>query len=206
MHGYCAEAGIDPAKDVIPVTPAAHYVMGGIWTDADGRTSMPGFWACGECASTGAHGANRLASNSLLEAVVFAARIADALGAEATDPAPADWAGGSIDDPDAVTENDHPAMVRLRSVMSAHLGVLRNGQGMRDALRAIIALEQNNKDDIRFANVLTTAKLIAISALNRTESRGGHFRTDHPEPGPSWARRTLLMLDQAEAVVEDLLA
>ena len=205
VHGYCAEAGIDPAKDLIPVTPAAHYVMGGIWTDADGRTSLPGLWACGECTSTGAHGANRLASNSLLEAVVFAARIAEALKAEGSEAAPADWADGSVPNPDAVTETDHPAMVRLRSVMSAHLGVLRDAEGMREALRAIIALEEQNTDDIRFANVLTTAKLIAISALNRTESRGGHFRTDHPEPDPKWARRTLLTLDQAEAVVEELL-
>ena len=205
VYGYCRDAGIDPAADPIPVTPAAHYVMGGIWTGADGRASLPGLWACGECASTGAHGANRLASNSLLEAVVFAARIAEALKAEGGEAAPAGWAEGSVPDPDAVAETDHPAMVRLRSVMGAHLGVLRDGEGMREALRAIIALEQGNSDDARFANVLTAAKLVAISALNRTESRGGHFRTDFPAPDPRWARRTLMTLDQAEAVVEDLL-
>ncbi len=205
VHGYCADAGIDPATDLIPVTPAAHYFMGGIWTDEDGRTSLPGFWACGECSSTGAHGANRLASNSLLEAVVFAARVADALKADGGDPAPDDWADRSVDAPDAITEGDHAGMTRLRAIMSAHLGVLRDAAGMRQALRAIVALEDETEDDTRFANVLTTAKLIAISALNRTESRGGHFRTDFPDQDPNWARRTLLTLDQAESAVEDFL-
>jgi len=205
VHGYCAEAGIDPATDLIPVTPAAHYFMGGIWTDADGRTSLPGFWACGECTSTGAHGANRLASNSLLEAVVFAARVADALKAENGDPAPAGWANGSIDAPDAVTEGDHAGMKKLRAIMSAHLGVVRDAAGMRQALNAMTGLEDETDGDTRFANVLTTAKLIVISALNRTESRGGHFRTDYPDQHPNWARRSLLTLDQAEAVVDDLL-
>jgi L-aspartate oxidase len=78
-YGYCQEAGIDPVTEPIPVIPAAHYFMGGIWTDIGRRTSLPGLWACGEVTSTGAHGANRLASNSLLEAVVFSARIAETL-------------------------------------------------------------------------------------------------------------------------------
>lgn len=205
VYGYCRDAGIDPAADPIPVTPAAHYVMGGIWTGADGRTSLPGLWACGECASTGAHGANRLASNSLLEAVFFAARIAESLKAEGGDAAPDDWAGGSVRDPDAVTETDHPAMVRLRSIMGAHLGVLRDGSGMREALGAIMRLEADNAGDGPFANVLTAAKLVAVAALNRTESRGGHFRTDFPAPDPRWARRTLMTLDRAEAAADALL-
>ncbi|WP_306118711.1 MULTISPECIES: L-aspartate oxidase [unclassified Roseitalea] len=205
VHGYCRQAGIDPATDLIPVVPAAHYFMGGIWTDIDGRTSLPGFSACGECTATGAHGANRLASNSLLEAVVFAARIAERLKVEVGEVAPPDWGEGSIADPDARTESDHDAMGRLRAVMSAHLGVVRDGRGMRAALRAIRALEADNVDDARFANVLVTARLIAICALNRTESRGGHYRTDYPDPDPKWCRRTLLTLDQAEGAVEDLL-
>lgn len=206
VHGYCMAAGIDPAKEPIPVIPAAHYFMGGIWTDADGRTSLPGFFACGECTSTGAHGANRLASNSLLEAIVFAARIAETVKAEATDNPPPDWADGSIDDPDARAEGDGAAMAQLRATMSAYLGVLRDATGMRMALREIVALEADNAGGARFANVLATAKLIAIAALNRTESRGGHFRTDHPEPKANWRRRTLLELGQAEAIVDDLLA
>ncbi|WP_422370774.1 L-aspartate oxidase [Hoeflea sp.] len=204
VFGYCTEAGIDPAKEMIPVVPAAHYFMGGIWTDADGRSSLPGFWACGECTSTGAHGANRLASNSLLEAVVFAARIALRLGSEMTGSAPANWQEGSVSSASHLAENDHPNMAALRRTMSPNLGVLRDGDGMRDALRTILDLARNSHS-ARFDNVITTAKLIAVAALNRLESRGGHFRTDFPEESPDWKRRTLLTLEQANAIVPDLL-
>jgi L-aspartate oxidase len=178
--------------------------MGGIWTDADGRSSLPGFWACGECTSTGAHGANRLASNSLLEAVVFSARIALRLGTEMSGVAPANWQEGSVSSASHLAENDHPNMVALRKTMSANLGVLRDGDGMREALRTILELARNSHST-RFDNVITTAKLIAVSALNRLESRGGHFRTDFPEESPDWKRRTLLTLEQANAIVPDLL-
>jgi len=184
VFGYCQEAGIDPAREMIPVIPAAHYFMGGIWTDINGRSSLPGFWACGECTSTGAHGANRLASNSLLEAVVFSARIAETLKAEIKPDAPANWQDGSV--------------------MSAHLGVLRDGAGMREALDQILHLARESHS-VRFDNVITTAKLIAVCAINRTESRGGHFRTDHPEEQAEWKRRTLVTLDQAHAIIPDLL-
>lgn len=204
VFGYCRDAGIDPAREMIPVVPAAHYFMGGIWTDADGRSSLPGFWACGECTSTGAHGANRLASNSLLEAVVFSARIALRLGTEMSGVAPANWQDGSVSSASHLAENDHPNMVALRKTMSANLGVLRDGDGMREALRTILELARNSHST-RFDNVITTAKLIAVSALNRLESRGGHFRTDFPEESPDWKRRTLLTLEQANAIVPDLL-
>jgi L-aspartate oxidase len=204
VHGYCREAGIDPVTEMIPVIPAAHYFMGGIWTDIDGRTSLPGFWACGECTSTGAHGANRLASNSLLEAVVFSARIAETLKAEIKPDAPKDWQDGSVTTTEHITENDHPNMVALRKTMSANLGVLRDGEGMREALQTILHLARESHS-VRFDNVITTAKLIAVCALNRTESRGGHFRTDHPEEQADWKRRTLVTLDQADAIIPDLL-
>lgn len=204
VYGYCQAAGIDPVTEMIPVVPAAHYFMGGIWTDPDGRSSLPGFWACGECTSTGAHGANRLASNSLLEAVVFAARIADALKAELGSDAPAGWQHGSEASSEYLTENDHPNMARLRATMSAHLGVMRNGEGMRAALGEILELARNSHS-VRFDNVITTAKLIAVSALNRLESRGGHFRTDYPDEDPDWKRRTLITLDQADAIIPELL-
>ncbi|MDF1607742.1 L-aspartate oxidase [Hoeflea sp. YIM 152468] len=204
VFGYCQAAGIDPAREMIPVIPAAHYFMGGIWTDVNGRTSLPGFWACGECTSTGAHGANRLASNSLLEAVVFSARIAEALKAEIGPDAPATWQDGSVTTTEYLTENDHPNMVALRQVMSAHLGVLRDGAGMREALDTILQLARDSHS-VRFDNVITTAKLIAVCALNRIESRGGHFRTDYPEEQAEWKRRTLLTLEQADAIIPDLL-
>jgi len=204
VYGYCREAGIDPAKEMIPVIPAAHYFMGGIWTDIDGRTSLPGFWACGECTSTGAHGANRLASNSLLEAVVFSARIAETLKARIKPDAPADWQDGSVTTSEYLTENDHPNMVALRKTMSANLGVLRDGEGMRKALGTILHLARESHS-VRFDNVITTAKLIAVCALNRTESRGGHFRTDYPEENADWKRRTLVTLEQAHAIIPALL-
>ena len=204
VYGYCTAAGINPAKDLIPVIPAAHYFMGGIWTDIVGRSSLPGFWACGECTSTGAHGANRLASNSLLEAVVFAARIAETLKAEMRGDAPADWQAGSVTTDEHMTENDHPNMVALRQTMSAHLGVLRDGEGMREALRTILKLATESHS-VRFDNVITTAKLITVCALNRLESRGGHFRTDYPQEMPYWKRRTIVTLDQANAIIPDLL-
>ena len=179
--------------------------MGGIWTDKDGRSSLPGFWACGECTSTGAHGANRLASNSLLEAVVFSARIAHALEKDISEPAPADWSKGSILDKEADTKGESEPMKRLRKVMSQHLGVLRDKEGMQEALEIILELERESYSQ-RFTNTLTTAKLIAVSALNRLESRGGHARTDYPEENADWKRRTLLTLDQAHAIIPELLA
>ena len=205
VHGYCMEAGIDPSEDAIPVIPAAHYFMGGIWTDERGRTSLPGFWACGECTSTGAHGANRLASNSLLEAVVFSARIAETLKAEIGPDAPEDWQAGSVETDEHIAETDHPNMQALRKIMSAELGVLRNGAGMKLALEAILELEAKSHSR-RFDNVITTAKMIAVCALNRLESRGGHFRTDIPDAKPEWQRRTLLTLDQANAAIPAILA
>lgn len=204
VYGYCQEAGIDPAKEMIPVVPAAHYFMGGIWTDIDGRSSLPGFWACGECTSTGAHGANRLASNSLLEAVVFSARIAQALKSEIRTDAPSNWHAGSISCKEYLTENDHPNMTALRATMSANLGVLRDATGMREALGTILRLA-NDSHSVRFDNVITTAKLIVVCALNRTESRGGHFRTDCPEDQVDWRRRTIVSLDDANAIIPDLL-
>lgn len=198
VYGYCRDAGIDPAGELIPVVPAAHYHMGGIFTDADGRSSLDGLWACGEAASTGAHGANRLASNSLLEAVVFAARIAEdisgLLPAAKTNPWTERSGGGEVE-----PVGDGPAMTELRRVMSAHVGVIRDGDGLRKALAAIAALERDNKS-VRFGNALATAKLIAASALKREESRGGHFRTDFPQEDDAWRQRSFITLDEADAI------
>ena len=125
--------------------PAAHYFMGGILTDADGRTSINGLWACGECTSTGAHGANRLASNSLLEAVVFSARIAAKIGKGEAKHAE-DWSKGSVDRDDLVAEADTAAMSRLRKTMSASFGVIRDREGMMQGLKTIVELRRANRD------------------------------------------------------------
>ena len=198
VYGYCETAGIDPTQDLIPVVPAAHYFMGGIVTDVDGRTSLDGLWACGEVTSTGAHGANRLASNSLLEAVVFAARIAEDIQGFLPAPRINPWAS-EADQPAGTPAGDTEAMQRLRRTMSAAFGVIRTKQGMEEGLAVIRELERNNRNQ-RFENTLITAKLIAVSALARTESRGGHYRTDFPEADPAQAHRTFLTLHRAEAL------
>ncbi len=176
--------------------------MGGILTDASGRTSVDGLWAAGEVASTGVHGANRLASNSLLEAVVFAARIADALSG--TLPAPSARGpgrpAGESDDP--VIPVDSTALGTLRQLMSAHVGVIRNKDGLISAIRALQALERRTPR-LRFANILTTAKMMAAAALAREESRGGHYRSDCPEPRAAWQHRSLLTLAEAETILAD---
>jgi L-aspartate oxidase len=203
VYGYCRDAGLDPAHDLIPVIPAAHYHMGGVLTDADGRTTLDGLWACGEVTSTGAHGANRLASNSLLEAVVFAARIARDITGLLPMPKTNPWIDRSGDSGKVEGEGDSQAMVKLRALMSAHCGVLRDGAGLRKAIRELAQLQRGNRSG-RFANALATAKLIAVAALKREESRGGHYREDFPEPLEAWRRRTFITLAEAERQIAEI--
>lgn len=193
-------AGIDPSREPIPVAPAAHYHMGGILTDACGRSTVDGLWACGEVASTGAHGANRLASNSLLEAVVFGARVAKDV-ASCWDPTKikavrhepsASFAGKS--------GSSDSAERKLRLAMTEGAGVIREGAALQNALAVIAALERENEGDRRLANMLTTAKLIAAAAIQRKESRGAHFRSDHPLPDARLAKRSFLTLEKAEVI------
>ncbi|WP_265500637.1 L-aspartate oxidase [Paracoccus beibuensis] len=187
----CARAGIDPTSQPIPVAAAAHYHMGGIDTDLDGRSSLPGLWACGEAASTGLHGANRLASNGLLEALVFARRAALSIGiAEVAappvvlpDPAPA-----PLPDPALVTE--------LRKAMTAGAGVLRDAEGLKATLDQISRIRAAQPDSQQLANMTATATLICAAALARRESRGAHCRTDFPDTLPQ-AQRSRMTLAQA---------
>ena len=174
-------AGLDPRRDPIPVAPAVHYHMGGIETDADGATTLPGLFAAGECASTGAHGANRLASNSLLEAAVFGTRAGRA-AALAADPGTSPISAASATDlPDA-------ALQSLRRAMSRDAGVVRDSAGLRRLLGEIGALEAAHGR----ALPLVAARLVAESALARRESRGAHFRADFPQLGaPIRSRVTL---------------
>ena len=205
VHGYCVAAGIDPTREPIPVVPAAHYFMGGVAADEDGVTSLKGFYACGEVSSTGAHGANRLASNSLLEAVVFSARVAARLNETLPEAAaPEGWAAGGVEDEKAETHHDTPAMTKLRRTMSRCMGVLRDEEGMTECLRTIVQLERGRTTE-RFRNVLTTAKMMTVSALRREESRGGHYRTDFPDESDAWRRRSRLTLEEAESETERLL-
>ncbi|HLZ75870.1 L-aspartate oxidase [Phenylobacterium sp.] len=167
VFAACMSAGLDPRIQPIPVAPACHYHMGGIATDADGRTSLAGLYAAGECASTGVHGANRLASNSLLEAAVFGARAGRAAAREA-EPAPARLVR-------LLTPALPDASVQvLRQAMSRDAGVIRSADGLLRLLETIEGLEARHG---RTA-ALAAARLIAAGALARTESRGGHYRAD----------------------------
>ncbi len=194
VAGACARAGIDPTHAQIPVAAAAHYHMGGVETDADGRSSLPGLWACGEVASTGLHGANRLASNGLLEALVFAARSAQSIAAEVGtgDAAPVvlpELAPAALPDPALV--------LRLRRAMTAGAGVVRDAAGLTECLRRIAAIEAAQPDCAPLLNMTATATLIASAALNRRESRGAHCRSDHPQTDGATGLRTRMTLAEA---------
>jgi L-aspartate oxidase len=198
VYASCLEGGIDPAREPIPIAPAAHYHMGGIAVDAHGRSSLNGLWAGGEVSSTGAHGANRLASNSLLEAIVYAARIADdILGqwlpspAAPEQPAPRNCAFPAL------------AAKNLRAMMSSHVGVIRDGEQLADAVRSFAAIERNT-GNIALRNMATTALLVAASAFVRRESRGAHFRADHPHEKTALAHRTITSLAAAREVANVL--
>ncbi len=200
VHRSCRKAGIDPAEELIPVAPAEHYHMGGILTDAAGRSTLDGLWACGEVASTGVHGANRLASNSLLEAVAFAARIATdiveryPIARRPVAAAPETGTGVEFAEPGA------DEVRRLRATMARHVGVERDRQGLIQALHTVDELERDCRSP-RFLNTLAAARMIAAAALAREESRGGHYRTDHPDHMRAWARRSYLTLPEATRVM-----
>lgn len=191
VAGACLRAGIDPVRDPIPVAAASHYHMGGVAVDQAGRSSLPGLWVCGEAASTGLHGGNRLASNGLLEALVFARLAADSMAA-ATSEQPA--APVQIAFPPGSQRLDDAAVTCLRRVMTDHVGVLRDGPGLQRALAAMEEIQWLARPSEALTNMLTAARLIAGAALLRQESRGGHFRTDYPDADPAQAQRSRLTL------------
>lgn len=197
----CRSAGIDPAHEPIPVAPAAHYHMGGVLVDVQGRSTVDGLWACGEVTSTGAHGANRLASNSLLEAVIFGARVAEDI-ANALPPLPPQDVHAGARASAEIYRND-VAERTLRETMSANVGVVRDAEGLSEALGTIIALERESQGDPQLANMLTTAKFVASAAFARTESRGANFRSDYPAPDEAQARRNVLTLAQADEIARE---
>ena len=202
VYALCRSAGIDPVTQPIPVAPAVHYHMGGIATDEHGRTSVPGLWAVGEVASTGLHGANRLASNSLLEAVVFGARAAKDISAldrhsrcaPTVDLKRVARAGGS-------TANDRAAAVaRLRRLMTENVGVVRSADGLAKAIEALREIERDARGDSILANMVLASRFIAASALKREESRGAHDRSDFPATNPALAERSFLTLADLDRI------
>lgn len=195
----CLRHGVDPRTTPIPITPAAHYTMGGIRVDADSRTGIEGLYAAGECSCTGVHGANRLASNSLLEGLVFGSISGLSAGAE---PPEDESALEGATRPPGLPAHDRPAeevaeaTAALRALLWAEVGIVRTGQGLRRALAKIeewtevLGSPPARRGDVELANMLEAARLVALPALEREESRGAHFRADFPERDDvHWRRR-----------------
>lgn len=193
IDAACRAAGIDWSRESVPVTPAAHYAMGGVATDVHGRTSVPGLYAVGEVACTGAHGANRLASNSLLEGLVFAHRAADAIDTPWAD-APAWTEGPTVSAesmPPAASDPDVPFdRARLQQVLWAGAGLHRDRTGLERAARALAAMRLPEPGED--ANLLQLGRLVVAAALSREESRGAHFRSDFPLPADAAPHHTVL--------------
>jgi L-aspartate oxidase len=205
IRQVCEHFGLDVLKDLIPVAPAAHYTMGGVATDLWGKTSVPGLYAVGEVASTGVHGANRLASNSLLECLVFARRIA--LHVTGVPQPIEDYPEPPVPLPKPLKKAEQFSMHHIRSIlprlMGKSLGLVRDEEGLRQAAEAIrVWMEEMGMDleaqapiytdnaltreGLEVWNLLTLGALTVQSALRRTESRGAHFRRDYPNQDPQW--------------------
>lgn len=217
--GICAAHGIDPFTEPVPVAPAAHYHMGGVMTDEVGRTSVGGLWACGEVACTGVHGANRLASNSLLEALVFGTRVARDI-ASASNPALAPVALPAPPQIRWGEDLDH-IVAAARQALYRGAGLVRDADGLETALFTISSLQdrfdgatldvastasashEQVRCSVELANRLLVSRLLLIAALAREESRGAHWRADFPATDPQATRRHFIATE-AEAVLADL--
>lgn len=201
IHEECLRWGIDITSQPIPVVPAAHFMCGGITTNLDGRTTIPGLWAIGECACTGLHGANRLASNSLLEGLVMSHRAAQALAStlDRSKPWPdvPEWEVGSAtpsEEAVVITQN----WDEVRRLMWNYVGIVRSDTRLRRAARRIALLQEEiveyywkyfvTRDLLELRNLATVAQLIVECASNRHESRGLHFTRDYPDIDPKFAR------------------
>jgi len=209
----CSLFRIDIARDPIPVRPGAHYWIGGVAVDADGRTNMPGLWAVGECASSGLHGANRMGSNSLLEALVLGDVCGHAVGrsAGASGAVMPDLTPRPVTEPPAGVHLGIEDMTySLKSLMWRQMGIMREHASLEDALakivfwtRAVRELAGFERRSVELANMLTLAQLATRGALARTESRGVHGRRDYPDEAPEWCAHTVLrpIVDDGEVAL-----
>ncbi len=208
ISAVCEKYGIDVGRDLIPVAPAAHYLMGGIKTGRWGETSLPGLYACGECACTGVHGANRLASNSLLETIVFSGRVMQRLfedageenerrpdGTDQTDLLPDIRI---VVEPPRRWEAPSRSIDALRDLTWSLAGLDRDADGLRALERISSAWQAQDagsatREDAELSSLTILARLLALAGLSREESRGAHFRTDFPEPNPDLRRHIVLV-------------
>lgn len=195
----CSAAGLDPSRDLLPVVPAAHYHIGGIFTDSDGRSSVPGLWACGEAAATLIHGANRLASNSLLEALIVGGRVAGSIKDTCEGTSLGTEPQESLT---ALTGEVFPGIrEKVAGIMWEKVGLLRSEESLRTALAELDELNEALGEGLsEEKNIITVGRLIARSALIRRESRGVHYRTDYTESDPMWDKHICLEGDATGTV------
>ena len=194
IYASCIANGIDPTKEKIPVAPASHYASGGVRVDLNGLSSVPGLYICGESACTGAHGANRLASNSLLEGLVFGARIAEDL---AKNLPPQEQ---PVED-NQITLLDPKIVLPLQMAMSEGAGVMRSESSLRKTMQTLQELSKLTSNQPRIeaweaSNLHLLATAIVRSALQRTESRGSHWRSDFPNTSEKWESRVIESVDK----------
>jgi L-aspartate oxidase len=202
IYRFCLDAGLDITREPIPVSPAAHYTMGGVRTNVWGETTVAGLYACGECACTGVHGANRLASNSLLETVVFAQRVVQRTVEAPGGSAPATPDARQLSEPKAA-EAERPSREAVQSLMWEKAGIVRDAAGLSQASAVLSAWDAalhdgrgegdarvapTGRSAIELRDLMLCSRLVAEAALLREESRGAHYRTDFPEPREKWRR------------------
>jgi len=202
IYRFCLDHGLDITKNLIPVAPAAHYIMGGVRTNSWGETNIAGLFAAGETACTGVHGANRLASNSLLEAVVFAQRIVEGTLRETTPETSSSSLGddfrSSLSPRPTLKTVPSPSLSTLQALIWDKVGIIRNRKDLAEAADILAAWQKRlpqpkDRPSHELANLVVTARLVTEAALLREESRGAHFRSDFPQSSPEWQRHIVLV-------------